>query len=344
MRILIPDAQFAGEPSVETEASGRDATFEVYRGVPQSAISDASWRTCDAVICYQEAVIDAATVDTLERCRIIVRAGVGFDNVDLDACADRDIPVCNVPDYGTTDVADHAIALLLTLVRGTAAYDAALRRDPVAQWRVDTAPLVRRLAGRRFGVVGLGRIGLATGFRARAFGLDVGFYDPYLPPGHEIALGFRRYPSLDALVGVSEILSIHAPLTDETRGMIGRSVFDALPPGSILINTARGAIVDLDALFDALRNGKVAGAGLDVLPVEPPVPEHPLIRAWRAQESWLAGRLVLSPHAAYYSAASLADLRRKSAETAVGYLRDGRLSNCVNRERLKRRSGRMMPS
>jgi len=162
--------------------------------------------------------------------------------------------------------------------------------------------------------------------------MRVVFYDPYLLNGADLATGYERVDSLAALAARSDVLSIHAPLTDATRGMIGAACFAAAKPGLVIVNTARGPIVDLDALTDALRTGRIAGAALDVLPKEPADPAHPLIRAWRDRETWLDGRLVLTPHAAFYSPASLVDLRRKSVEVVVTYLRDGRLTNCVNQE------------
>ena len=224
-----------------------------------------------------------------------------------------------MPDYGTTEVADHAIALMLALRRGTTIYDAAVMREPHAGWDYRVAPLIARLKGATFGIVGLGRIGLATARRAAAFDMRVVFYDPYLPNGIDLAVGYERVHSLAALFAASDVVSIHAPLSDETRGMIGAEAFAAARPGMVLVNTARGPIVDLDALHDALRSGKVGGAGLDVLPKEPVDAGHPLIKAWRAREAWIDGRLVLTPHAAFYSPSSLEDLHRKSVEV-VGRL------------------------
>lgn len=329
MRILIPDAQFLDDAEIERAAAGPGVTFDVHRAVRETDVPEASWRACDAVICYHVIQYRGPWLDRLERCRVMVRAGVGFDNIDIAAAAGRGIPVCNVPDYGTTDVADHAIAMMMALTRGVAAYDAQLRADPVGAWRFDTPLLVRRVRGQTFGVVGLGRIGTAAALRARAFGMDVLFYDPALPSGAELSFGFGRTRSLADLMAGADIVSLHCPLTGETRGMIGAEALAASRPGQILVNTARGAVVDLDALFGALKDGRVGGAALDVLPVEPPEPDHPLIRAWKAQEPWIAGRLLLSPHAAFYSPSSIVDLRRKSAETVMAALA-GEPINCVN--------------
>jgi D-3-phosphoglycerate dehydrogenase/C-terminal binding protein len=160
--------------------------------------------------------------------------------------------------------------------------------------------------------------------------MPVLFYDPYVPDGQELALGFERTRSLNDLLKRADVVSLHAPLTDETRRMINAATLARMRRNAILINTARGGIVDIDALHDALKGGQIAGAALDVLPQEPPDPAHPLIRAYGANEPWLAGRFLLSPHAAFYSAAGMADLRRKPVQTVVAYLTEGSLRNCVN--------------
>lgn len=290
-------------------------------------------RGVDAVVNYSPTRNLGVPPSLFERCRIAVRSGVGFDNLDLEGFGRLGVPVCNVPDYGTTEVADHALALMLALTRGTASYDEALR-SRADGWDFAVAPLIRRHRGATFGVVGLGRIGLAAARRAAGFDMRVLFYDPYLSNGVELSTGYDRVHSLAALFAESDIVSIHAPLNEETRGMIDAAVLAAARPGLVLVNTARGPIVDLDALEAALRSGGVAGAGLDVLPKEPADPGHPLIDAWRRREAWLDGRLVLTPHAAFYSPASMRDLRLKSIEVAVAWLRDGRLTNCVNRAHL----------
>jgi phosphoglycerate dehydrogenase-like enzyme len=332
MRVLIPDFQPSGGPDLEEETAGPDVRVDYFR---RDAPAEA-WRAADGIVVYHEATIGVAELERAPRTRIVVRAGVGFDNVDLAACGARGIPVCNTPDYGTTDVADHAIAMLLTLTRGTASYDEALRADPRSGWRFAGPPVVRRLRGEVFGVIGLGRIGTATALRARAFGMEVVFYDPFLPEGADLALGFRRVRSRDALLREADVVSLHAPLTDATRNMIDASAVAAMKTGAVLVNTARGPICDLRALADGLRQGKLGGVALDVLPEEPPAENEPLIAAWRRGEAWVRGRLLLSPHAAFYSAAGFADLRRKSMETAVLYLRGHQLRNCVNLEYLSK--------
>jgi phosphoglycerate dehydrogenase-like enzyme len=336
MRILIPDAIYEGEPTIERAAAPPGTEITVYREHDPARIPDDVWHRADALIVWHIMPIDGAMASRLGQCRIVVRAGVGFDQIDLAAFASRGIPVCNCPDYGTTDVADHAIALYLSLARGIAYFQDALRADPVKGWRWEAPPLIGRVRGRTFGVIGMGRIGTAAARRARALDMAVLFHDPYVPEGQELALGFERTWRLEELLERADVLSLHAPLTSETRRIIDGAAFARMRKGAILVNTARGGIVDIDALHDALRSGRLAGAGIDVLPEEPPDPNHPLIRAFCQREPWLDGRFVLSPHAAFYSDAGMVDLRSKPIRTAIAYLRDGQLRNCVNTRLLKR--------
>ena len=164
--------------------------------------------------------------------------------------------------------------------------------------------------------------------------MDVVFYDPYQSNGYELALGVRRADSLAELMGQCDFVSIHAPLTAETRGLIGAAAFAAAKRGMILINTARGPIVDTDALYDAMKDGTVLAAGLDVLPEEPANPQSRLIAAWQRNEDWIRHRLVVTPHSAFFTPESMRDNRAFSSRTAARYLRDGRLENCVNRQYL----------
>jgi D-3-phosphoglycerate dehydrogenase/C-terminal binding protein len=308
-------------------AFGPEVTFDVHSVGPVPAEAA---RAADAVINCAASLPIGAPIAAFPRARIVVREGVGYDTLDLEGWGAVGVPVCNVPDYGTTEVADHALALTLALARGTGSYGEALAADPAGGWSYAAAPLVRRLRGATFAVLGLGRIGLATARRAAAFDMQVIFYDPYLSNGAELAVGFERVRSLDAVMARADVLSVHTPLTEETRGLVGAKLLGMAKPGLIVVNTARGPIVDLDALADALRAGRIGGAGLDVLPREPADPAHPLIAAWIAGEPWARQRLVLTPHAAFYSPASLEDMQRKSIEVCVGYLRDGVLMNCVN--------------
>jgi len=304
---------------------------------PADVLSPEDCRAADAIV-NGSAVHDIGPIAPFENCRIAVRMGVGYDNLDVAAWGARGVPVCNVPDYGTSEVADHAIALMLSLARGTSTYIPAIQADPVGGWKWGAAPLVRRLRGAMFGVIGLGRIGLSAALRARGFGMEIAFYDPNLPNGIELAVGARRVHSAGDLVAISDVVSLHAPLTDATRGIIGHETLARAKPDLIVVNTARGPLVDLDALYEALQQRRIGGAALDVLPEEPPDPNQKLIRALREGADFLRGRLVITPHAAFYSPAAIVDIRRKTVEVVLHYLRDGRLTNCVNAEFMRRAS------
>ncbi len=331
--ILFPDSKHA-HLDIEEEVAASDAVLTNPQQKSFDAIERSVWENADAVV-TSKIPIDAKALPHLKRTRIVVRSGVGFDVIDLEACGEAGIPVCNVPDYGTTEVADMAIAMMLTFARGTAALDAALRADLKTGWTHVHNVTARRLRDARFGVIGLGRIGTAAALRARAFGMDVAFYDPLLPNGAELAFGFTRARTLPELLGRTDVISIHSPLTKETRGMINAAAVEAMRPGAYVINTARGPICDTSALLAGLKSGKLAAVGLDVLPTEPATASDPLVAAWQANEPWIRGRVLLCPHSAFYSPPSMVDQRRKAIETALYYLRDGKLANCGNAEFLK---------
>lgn len=336
MKILCANWQAADDAELERRHfPGVDLILARSTNEKAAVLDPAICAEVDAVINYSPTHHVAASPTAFPKARIAVRSGVGFDNIDTAGWGARKIPACNVPDYGTTEVADHAIALMLALTRGTLSYPNAITADGGEGWHFSRAPLIRRHKAATFGVVGLGRIGLAAARRAAAFDMKVVFYDPHLLSGVDLSTGYERVHSLAELMARADIVSVHAPLSDETRGLIGRDALAAAKPGLILVNTARGPIVDLDALEAAMRSGTVAGAGLDVLPSEPGDLDHPLIAAWRSGESWIAGRLVVTPHAAFYSPASMVDLRLKSVEVVHAYLVEGRLTNCVNAEYLR---------
>ncbi len=328
-RVLIPDAHLADQ-EIEKSVAGDKLEFSVFRETDPSAIPDEEWRSCDAIQIWHKMKLTSDIVAKLDRCRIIVRVGVGFDNVDTTACSRRGIPVSNVPNYGTTEVADHALALLLYLVRGVGVYESNLRRDPVAGFVAEDAPVVRRIRGATFGAIGMGRIGTAVARRARGFDMNIVYYDPYVSEGHELGLGFERVKSAEELLARADIVSLHIPLSAQTKNYISAHQLGLMKDRAILLNIARGGLIDIDALHESLRSNRLAAAGLDVLPTEPPNPDHPLISAWRNKEPWLKGRLAITPHAAFYSEAGYVDTRVFSTEIVLDYLFQNHLRNNVN--------------
>jgi D-3-phosphoglycerate dehydrogenase / 2-oxoglutarate reductase len=260
----------------------------------------------DAVL-VQYSTIDAAAVARLRRCRVIGSYGVGYDQIDVAAAAARGITVVHVPDYGTEEVSDHALCLLLALARGLAGLQAALR---AGQWDYTTSGPLHRLRGRTLGIVGFGRIGRRVAAKARGFGLRILACDPFLAPSAFGAHDVESRP-LDRLLGEADLVSLHVPLTEATRGLLDTRAFDRLKPGAYLVNTARGAVVDEAALLRALDSGRLVGAGLDVLALEPPAPDHPLLRH---------PRVLVTPHSAWYTEEAMRDLQRLLAEDVARVL------------------------
>lgn len=329
--VLYPEARQQPD-TLENEVFGRDVEIVKRDTSALAELSDADCAQADGLMIMGFAVT-GADLARFPRLRAIVRMGVGYDKLDRPAAAQRNILVCNVPDYGTTEVADHAIALALTLRRGILLHHEMQRADPPAPFRSFQHPLIQRLGQQTFGIVGLGRIGTAVALRAKALQFRVVFYDPYLPNGAELALAIERAPSLEDLLRQTDTLSIHAPLTPETNGMLGRDQLSLLKQGAVVVNDARGPILDLDALYDLLKSEHIAGAGLDVLPQEPPIEPIPrLLQAYRAREKWLEGRLVVTPHSAWLTPHSFEDTRRKSAETMRAALLTNRPQNVITPE------------
>lgn len=221
--------------------------------------------------------------------------------------------------------------MALTLRRGILLHNETQRADPPAPYAVIDTPLISRIRGRIFGILGLGRIGTATALRAKAFGWHILFYDPYISNGIDQALGIERTKDIRELFSRSTVLSLHCPHTKETRNLVDYSLLRLLPKGSILVNTARGEVVDLDSVEKCLKEGILSGVGLDVLPVEPiPAGGVPnLIQAYRRKESWLCGRMVLTCHSAYYTPESSSDIRIKATQTMRENLIDGQPSNVI---------------
>ena len=283
----------------------------------------------DCVMMYHFVTLRQPTIERLRNCKLIVRCGVGIDNVDWAFARTRGIPVCNVPDYGTEDVADSAIGMLLSLSRGINLLNSRLRRGQ-GVWSYTQAVPCHRVRGRTLGIVGLGRIGTAMCRRAQALGMDVVFHDPYLADGWERAHGIRRAETLDELLPQAQVLSLHCPLTPETTRLIGANQIARMPRGSLLINTARGAVLDTSAVPPAIRSGHLVGAGIDVLPTEPPPADDPLVAAWRDVNDPCHDRVILNPHAAFYSEEGLIDIRHKASRACRRALLGQELRNVVN--------------
>lgn len=313
MKVLVTDAEYE---SLDLEA-------EVLAAAGHEIVT-ASCRTPEEVIeagagvdafLVQYAPITAEVFEALPQLRLVSRYGVGVDAVDTEAARHHGVWVCNVPDYGTTEVALHAVAMLLALLRNVAGHDREVR---AGRWDYHLGGQLRRPSSLTLGVVGLGRIGRMTAERAAPwFGAAVG-YDPYLP---ETAWPdwLERLDLRDLFVRSSAI-TLHLPLTESTSGLVGTDLLGRMPTGSYLVNTARGGLVDLDAVVEALDSGQLAGVALDVLPQEPPPSRHPLLTHPRA---------LITPHVAWYSAEAEVELRRKAAQNIVDWAWTGRPTYAV---------------
>ena len=326
-KVVITDF-IADDLAPEREALSGLATVEAFDAFHEDQfvgrIEDAA-----AIMMYHNIRLTRPTIERLEHCRLIVRCGVGFDNVDHAFARERGITVANVPDYGTEEVADSAIGMMLALTRGIHQFNTRLRDRP-DPWMYHVFSPLHRLRGRTFAIVGLGRIGIATALRAKALGMDVAFFDPYRQDGFDKALGIRRVESLEELFSKAFVLSLHCPLTPETRHLVNAESLAWLRPGAYLVNTARGGVVDTAAIPAALASGRLAGAGIDVLPHEPPAADDPLLVAWRDRSHPAYERLIINPHAAFYSEEGLLDMRVKGSDACRRALLGQPLRNVVN--------------
>ena len=328
MRILITDLNTKIHKDLEKKSAGSGVELDIYKTA--NDVTEESWNKADGIITYRcsKNVMDA--ILKINNTKIVVRGGVGFDGLDLNKLGQKGIAVFTVPDYGTTEVADHSIALMLMMRRGLDQYSSLMRANPSKNWQYIQSPCLDRIRGTTFGILGLGRIGNAVAKRASSFDMNIAFYDPFLPDGTELSYGYKRVSSLKELFKICDTISIHCPLNEKTKEIINKSILSHAKKSLLLLNTARGQIINLKDLYHALKDNIISGAALDVLPTEPPSNSEPLINAYMSNENWLTGRFVLTPHAAYYSPPGLEDLRSKAVKTVVEYIKNGNLRNCQN--------------
>jgi D-3-phosphoglycerate dehydrogenase len=306
--VVLTDQVFPDTDVERSLLAAAEATLEVLDDPSPASIRERA-RNADALLTAY-APIDGATIAALERCRVIARYGIGVDNIDLDAAHERGIVVTNVPDYCVEEVADHTLALLLAAARKVVAANELVRGGG---WGIASLAPVRRLRGRALGLVGYGRIGAAVARRAAAFGLKVSAYDRYVPAERLAADGVSPCETLHELLTGSDFVSVHVPLTAETRRLIGSEAVAAMRAEAVLINTSRGPVVSLDAVVEALRAGRLGAACLDVFEHEPPD---------AAALEGVPGLLV-TPHAAFYSEEAIRESQTKVVEAVLAVL-DGR--------------------
>jgi len=277
----------------------------------------ANARGCRAIL-LQYAPITSRVVNALPDLGIVSRIGAGYDTVDTDACEKAGVWVANSPDYGVAEVATHALALALSSIRNVVAYH---RDIGNGTWHFMSSGALSRPSQMTLGIVGLGRIGKRMAHISRNAFKRVVAYDPYLIDG-DFPAYVERAKSLEELAAQSDVVSIHTPLTAETRGMIDAAFFGAMKRGAYFVNTARGAVVNIADLARALEAGVLRGAGLDVLPDEPVARDSPLVGH---------PRVILTPHAAFYSVESEKELRRKAAQNIITWFATARPDYVVAR-------------
>ncbi|WP_327053974.1 C-terminal binding protein [Halomicrococcus gelatinilyticus] len=326
--VVVTDHDFA-DLSVERSVLGDVAeVVELSDEVGESSGTAADARAADARaaedhLAAADAVLnlrydlDADAIAAMGDVQVIARYGIGVDNVDVDAAAARDVPVTNVPEYCLEEVATHALTLLLSLARSVPRYD---RSVAAGEWDRAVGAPVHRFSTQTVGVVGYGAIGREVGARVAALGADVVASDPFLSEA-TLADDPAELVGFGTLLDRADLVTVHSPLTDDTRGMFDADAFDRMKPSAYLVNVARGPIVDGDALREALDAGAIAGAGLDVFPDEPPTGDDPL----RDHE-----RVVATPHVAWYSEEANEDRRRTAARIVESVLTGGDPWNVVN--------------
>jgi D-3-phosphoglycerate dehydrogenase len=301
-RVVVTDYTFAG---LECEREVIEGAGGLLTALQCRTEEDVIRQASDADgLLVQWAPITRAVIDNLRNCKVIVRYGIGIDNVDLAAARDRGITVCNVPDYCINEVADHTMALALALVRQVTTADRTLR---TGQWNPQPGRPTLAPEQMMFATVGFGRTAQAVLNRARGFRFNLAIFDPYLPSSVQVAEDIAVL-GWDELLSRADIVSLHVPLSEKTRHLIDDSTLARMKPQALLINTARGGLVDTLALVDALNAGTIAGAGLDVFEVEPIPADHPLLACQNA---------IVTPHVAWYSEQSMVLLQRMAAEEVM---------------------------
>jgi D-3-phosphoglycerate dehydrogenase len=308
MKVLVTDYDF---PDLELERGiFAEARIEMVTAQCRSeeAVIEAA-RGCSALL-VQYAPVGERVLAALPGVGLVSRFGAGYDTVDPAACARHGVWLSNSPDYGVGEVATHALGMALALVRHLPFYDRDVR---AGKWHYLSPGTIRRASNQTVGILGLGRIGKRFAHLARNTFRQVIAHDPHLIDG-DFPAYVERVP-LEELFERADALSIHCLLNDETRGLVGAALLRRMKPGSYLVNTARGAVIDLDGLAQVVAEGRLAGVALDVLPVEPVPPGHPFLAD---------PRVILSPHSAFYSTVSEVELRRKAALNIVSWMRTGR--------------------
>ncbi len=277
--------------------------------------------------------ITSTTINKLKNCKAIIRYGVGYDNIDINFAKKNKIPCANTPDYGTTEVADTACALMLNLMRKiniynnkSKSYKHGWQENVILENKNNP---VLRLSECKLGIIGYGRIGSAVAKRMKEFGLQICFFDPYV--NNNNIKKIIKVNSIDELIKFSNVISFNCNLNKETRNLVDNKFINKLTDNTIIVNTARGSIIsNLDCLLEGLEKNKLGAVGLDVLPDEPPNSNEKFIKVWKDANHPLNNKIIINPHSAYFSSRSIVEMREKAAKNILRALNGLKILNQVN--------------
>ena len=305
MKVVITDYEYQDVEKERKILEAAGIVLDECQCRTEQALIDAC-READGVI-VQYCAITERVIRAMERCRVIIKYGIGVNNIDVDAASAKGIYVCNVPDYGVDEVSNHAIAMMLALSRGLKSLNESLTSGA---WGYAPVVPLHRMAGSTLGLVGLGRIPSLVANKMAGFGLRILAYDPFARPEAARELGVELV-EFDTLVAESDYISIHCPLTPRTQGLFGPETFRRMKSTAILVNTARGPVIRQQALEEALRTGELAGAGLDVYEQEPLPKDSPLLHM---------SNVICTPHCAWYTEEAVTAVQEKAAQEAANVL------------------------
>ncbi|GGF29907.1 dehydrogenase [Halobacillus andaensis] len=311
MKVIITDYEYDSLLPEETVLKEHGIEMEAHQCQTEKEVIEAC-RYADGII-SQYAPISRRVIEEMQQCQVIARYGIGYDSVDVQSASKKGIAVCNVTDYCIEEVSDHAVTLLLTLARKVSLLS---NRVKNGGWDFNEAKPVARLTKQTLGLIGFGNIPRKVAAKASVFGLNVVVFDPFVTEAEGVTL-----VSFDELLTSSDFVSVHAPLNEKTKGMIDEAAFKKMKRNAVIINTARGPLIDEGALVEALRKREIAGAALDVMEQEPPVKDHPLLSM---------DNVIVTPHVAWYSEESEVELKTKAAKNTAAVLTGKKPAYLVN--------------
>jgi D-3-phosphoglycerate dehydrogenase len=316
-KVVVTDDRYGAYREEEEVVQAIGGRLEVHDCTTPEEVAEVV-RDADGVIANL-APINASVIEAMTRCRVISRYGVGYDNVDVEAATRKGIYVTNVPGFCAEDVSDHAIALVMACARRIVMVDKAVRGG---QWNVSQKQPIYRFKDKVWGLIGYGFISKLLHKKMKGFSLrDFLVYDPFVSAEVIEEAGGRKV-ELDQLLSESDIITVHTPLTPETKGMISREQFERMKSTAIVVNVARGPVVDQAALLEALQTGQIMAAGIDVFEQEPPSGDNPLLQL---------DNIVVTDHAGWYTIESMAELKRRAAENVAAVLTEGKPVSPVNK-------------